>query len=95
MNPMPVATDKVSLALELYSVPVLFLASCSYETGELLQTSNLGCDDIPLCSSHCSSPCTRGGFLCSAATPHLLAWLENGKLTPCKYLFRLAQLLDH
>jgi len=94
MNPMPVVTDKVSLALELYSVPVIFLVSSSCETGELPQTSNPGCDDILFCNSHCSFPCIQGGFLCSAASLDLLAGLENRKLTPCEYLLRLARL-DH
>lgn len=91
MNPMPVVIDNVLLALETYSAPVLLLLP-SCETGELLQTSNLRCDDIPIRHSRCSSPGTRGGFLCFAAVLYLLAGLENGKSTLCKYPLRLAQL---
>ena len=91
MNPIPVVTDKALLALELYPVPLLLLVLPSCEIGELLQTSNLGSDDIPICCSRCSSPRTRGGFLCSEASLYLLAGLENGKSTPRKYFLRLAQ----
>jgi len=89
MNPIPVVIDNVLLALETYSVPVLLLLP-SCETGELLQTSNFRCDDIPIHYNRCSSPGTRGGLLCFAAALHLLAGLENGKLTPFEYSLRLA-----
>jgi hypothetical protein len=93
MNPMPVVTDKVLFTSELYSIPVLLLVLSSCETGEILQASDLERCDIPIFCTRCSPPRTRGGFLYSAAFPHLLAGLENDKLTPCKYILRLAQLI--
>jgi len=81
MNPMPVLTDKVLLALELYPVPVLLPLVSSCETGEPLQTTKSRCDDVPLGCTRCSLRCTRDGLLSSEVARYLLVVLEDGKET--------------
>ena len=74
---MPVVTDKALPALWLYPIPLPSLVSSSCETCEPLQTLNSWCDGLPICHSCCNSPCTQGGFLCSAATQNPLGGLES------------------
>lgn len=90
MNPMPVVTDKVSLALELYPVPVLFLESSSCETGELprrrtreVMTYRFVVTIAVLLASELWS--------CVLQQPHIC---RQGYKTSCEYLLRLVQL-DH